>query len=177
MKFFLLILFVVTSYSQEIICVYDIEHPEFWESTTTIESQGMFKHFETYFIDSVAQYETRDGWERMIYYYYEYPTENIIFFYGGLSISSKKSFCYDPNPLGVENVDFPYLKIYPNPTIKIINIEGIDDFKVIIYDIVGRTIFKGSNMRTINLQNLSSGVYFIKLESDNKIKTSKIIKK
>ncbi len=177
MKYLFLVLFVVTGYSQEIICVYDIDHPEFWESTSTIERQGMFNHFETYFIDGVAQYETRDGWERMIYYYYQYPNANIVFFYGGLKIKSKRSFCYESTPLEVEDLYFAELKIYPNPTINTINIEGIDDFKVIIYDIVGKTIFKGSNTRIINTQKLSSGVYFIKLESDNKIKTSKIIKK
>src|SRR5690554_2798148 len=58
------------------------------------------------------------------------------------------------------------LNVYPNPTTDIVNIETDEQLSnYIIYDVSGRQIqsnlFAGSNQ--INLQNVTTGVYFIKV--------------
>ncbi|MFA5670701.1 MAG: T9SS type A sorting domain-containing protein [Balneolaceae bacterium] len=68
----------------------------------------------------------------------------------------------------VSVADFNKLKVnvYPNPTNNIVNIETDEQLSnYIIYDVSGRQIqsnlFAGSNQ--INLQNVTTGVYFIKV--------------
>jgi len=148
-KLLLLILFTTSIFAQqtETVCVYDIVYPEFWDSTTTIttESQGningeTFGHYNTYFIDGVAQFETRDGVTRMIYHFYEHLTNEHIFFYSGINnmtTSSTRIYCYERVVLSNEDVTINDIKIYPNPTNGMVNLEGLIDFEVIIYSTLG----------------------------------------
>src|SRR5690554_7683452 len=58
------------------------------------------------------------------------------------------------------------MNVYPNPTSNIVNIDTDEQLSnYIIYDVSGRQIqshlFTGSNQ--INLQNVTTGVYFIKV--------------
>jgi hypothetical protein len=61
--------------------------------------------------------------------------------------------------------------IYPNPTNDVINIYSEKypkDFK--IFDVLGRIVFKSTineKLSTINLLGLPSGVYFLKMDSEN----------
>src|SRR5690554_1642018 len=68
--------------------------------------------------------------------------------------------------VGIEQFTTLKLNVYPNPTNDIVNIETDEQLSnYIIYDVSGRQIqshlFTGSNQ--INLQNVSTGVYFIKV--------------
>jgi len=87
-------------------------------------------------------------------------------------------------PLIVDKIDLKNLKIYPNPTKGLLNIEfnGINqnETEIIIFDTVGR-IIKQINFKNvkpvfgevINLQQIKSGIYFISIINGGK----KIIKK
>lgn len=71
------------------------------------------------------------------------------------------------------------ISIYPNPTSDVLNISGISsekDFK--IYNSVGQMVNEGkTNNRTVNVQHLTKGVYFIQLyEKEDQIRL-KFIKK
>jgi len=75
-----------------------------------------------------------------------------------------ESVCGTPVSVG----DFNKLKInvYPNPTNDVINIDTDEQlFNYIIYDVNGRQIQNGNfeNNNQINLQNVNTGVYFIKV--------------
>ncbi len=68
------------------------------------------------------------------------------------------------------------LKIYPNPSKGVVNITNNHDFKNIkVFDITGKTVKNSKFQSPIDLSNTSKGIYFIKLESDNKSITRKII--
>jgi hypothetical protein len=77
------------------------------------------------------------------------------------------------------------INIYPNPTSNIINIEAstssaTDKLKIEISNVIGQVLISENqtNQRSsFNIQNFPSGLYFIKLISeDNVIETRKIIK-
>ncbi len=73
------------------------------------------------------------------------------------------------------------LNVYPNPTTDIVNIDTDEQLSnYIIYDVSGRQIqsnlFAGSNQ--INLQNVTTGVYFIKVTTvQGNSGTVKVVKK
>ncbi len=72
------------------------------------------------------------------------------------------------------------LNIYPNPVVNILNL-GIVNYQPINYEITdlqGRIVKKGVITGTshINVSNLVSGVYLIKLETKQKVFSSKFIK-
>lgn len=78
---------------------------------------------------------------------------------------------------------YTYINVYPNPNngeffikkASFINLE-----KAVVYDISGRLISThdisdGLNIKTINLQSISNGVYFLNIHSDTAVITKKII--
>jgi hypothetical protein len=75
------------------------------------------------------------------------------------------------------------ISIYPNPTNGIINIETTfldKNLKIEVYNNLSELLFEQKSVgktNQINLSNLSNGIYFIKLISDEKVlKTQKIIR-
>jgi len=87
------------------------------------------------------------------------------------------------NPLGIDNYlkENMVLSIYPNPTPDYINIDQRlkKELKVSVYNSMGQLISINSFnslSNKINLSTLSSGIYYLKIESEHLIKTVKIIK-
>ena len=76
------------------------------------------------------------------------------------------------------NVGF---SIYPNPTNGILNIDLTDDLeisRIVITDLTGKIVFNQmENLKTINVQELSNGLYIIQIFSDQKVLQGKFIKK
>lgn len=68
--------------------------------------------------------------------------------------------------------------MYPNPANNILNIEIEKEIQSVeIYSLQGQKVFSG-NDKTIDIANLSSGIYMIKVEDENgAIATQKLIKK
>lgn len=58
------------------------------------------------------------------------------------------------------------LKIYPNPTTGLINIEAPFVVNVSISDILGKEIMNVQNAKTVDLNKFSDGVYFLRLFDD-----------
>lgn len=88
--------------------------------------------------------------------------------------------------LGVEEISIKNLRIYPNPTSELINIEF--DTKIQqgiqfeIYDIQGKkvlnvpyTMYSGDNKIQLNCDNLNSGIYNLVIITEGKILSEKII--
>ncbi|MCB0399686.1 MAG: T9SS type A sorting domain-containing protein [Winogradskyella sp.] len=68
------------------------------------------------------------------------------------------------------------MSLYPNPTKDIINIKTKNlDINVEIYDVTGKLILKTKNTQ-IKVDNLTSGIYFLKLSDNNQTETHKFIK-
>lgn len=72
------------------------------------------------------------------------------------------------------------VKVYPNPVNDILNIsfeQGIS--AVVVYNLLGQEVFSkpfNSNEVSINMSNLASGTYLVKVNAENLVKTVKIIK-
>jgi len=102
------------------------------------------------------------------------------------SITQGVQQAFEIYTLGVN--DFPEIKlsmsVYPNPTISTITLKvedlSLNDLNIELFDIHGKKIQteKIQNTNTIiELENLPSSIYILKVESGNKtIKTFKIIK-
>jgi hypothetical protein len=72
------------------------------------------------------------------------------------------------------------IDLYPNPTSDYLNVKSGETKAVIsfeIYDMQGQKLLSQKNVSSINLQNLSQGIYIIKIYFDNELVTTrKIIK-
>jgi len=86
---------------------------------------------------------------------------------------------YSTSVLGVEDDVFSDLTIYPNPANDILNIVGLtDNSEIVIYDLSGK-VQKNENAQNrvgIDISDLAAGVYFVKVNNDNKTEVLKFIK-
>lgn len=79
--------------------------------------------------------------------------------------------------LSVEEFENDDFKIYPNPTQNIVHIDSKSgEFKVEIFDFTGKNIFKSTNEKSIDFENLSPGIYLIQLQQGEKVSTFKVVK-
>lgn len=89
------------------------------------------------------------------------------------------------NPNSIPN-QFDLLKVYPNPfnsTLKIkFSTPQYGTVQIALMDILGREVYRekvivdaGIHEQPIRVENLSSGVYFLKLTQNQNVKTSKIL--
>ena len=78
-----------------------------------------------------------------------------------------------------ENIAIDKIKIYPNPTKGLFNIECQLEYNYSIYDYIGKEIISGKkegNTQLIDLSNCKSGIYLIKLFNNQEQFIIKIIK-
>jgi glycosidase len=77
-----------------------------------------------------------------------------------------------------ENTNKVFIKMYPNPaTNTLFFSESME--RVTVFDITGRKVLEQKDLRSnqsINIANLGSGIYLVKLESDGRTTTKKLIK-
>ncbi len=82
-------------------------------------------------------------------------------------------------PLSITDFDTENVKIYPNPTNTVINIDipfSFEKSKVAIVDVNGRTVLTtASDISTIDVSALTDGVYMLSLELDDVLINKKII--
>ena len=77
------------------------------------------------------------------------------------------------------------LQLYPNPVSNELNLhleETLTNYKVGIYNLLGSLVFESSNQsnsnNTINVCELNSGIYFVKIiDAENKVYQKRLIKK
>lgn len=91
------------------------------------------------------------------------------------------SSCCNYNPMSIHNNEPDFkssVYIYPNPSSCDLNLETQETIKSIsISDINGRILkTQNSHSKTINISDLSPGLYFIRTETPNGIFINKIIK-
>jgi len=67
------------------------------------------------------------------------------------------------------------INIYPNPSQGTIHIEVDGYFEYSVYDIQGKMILKGSSTNHTELHYLLSGLYLIRLQTNNYITTTKVL--
>ncbi len=100
---------------------------------------------------------------------------------GVLDFSRKVTYFYSQHEVisSVQSID-PKLKIYPNPTYSVLNLENINGYeKATIYDINGKLLVQkviSNDVEKIDLSNLTNGIYFLRLVNKNTDIVTKIIK-
>ena len=71
-------------------------------------------------------------------------------------------------PLGVDDTEFEYFVLYPNPTTTITTVQSKNTVQSIrVFDCLGNTIKTVYNSNEINLSELSAGIYFLHIEDIN----------
>jgi len=74
------------------------------------------------------------------------------------------------------------ISVYPNPTLGIVSFEPSNEKikKITISDITGKQVFENinlSNIQSIDLSDFKNGIYTVSIQTENKIYTTKIIKR
>jgi hypothetical protein len=100
----------------------------------------------------------------------------------GEETSSNFSFTTESNPaLSTEEFKTKLFTIYPNPTTEFLNIETNETINsVTVYNLLGKQIMfiEGNQIlnNTLNVGNLTKGIYFITIEANGKNEKLKFIK-
>ena len=69
---------------------------------------------------------------------------------------------YFINNVGVANTPIGNaIKVYPNPTTGILNIDAKVDVMVALRDVTGKTILSASNVKKIDMGDVASGIYLL----------------
>ena len=84
------------------------------------------------------------------------------------------------NALSIEEFSLENsVSIFPNPTRDIITIDAANSITVNsleLYNIVGKQVIKTNNVSTLNLSQLSAGVYMLRVMTDSGTLTKKVIR-
>ncbi|MDE0967133.1 MAG: T9SS type A sorting domain-containing protein [Flavobacteriaceae bacterium] len=79
--------------------------------------------------------------------------------------------------LSTIETQIPTIRIYPNPSSSIVNIDHTEDLEIILFNILGQQILK-TNSKIIDISALNNGTYFlVAKDSNNTITNFKLIKK
>ena len=82
-----------------------------------------------------------------------------------------------PNSLAVEDIIAMEIRIYPNPSSSVINVDYHEDLQLTLFNVLGQQVMS-SNSKSINISNLDQGTYILRAEdSNNTINNFKIIKR
>ncbi len=96
----------------------------------------------------------------------------------GANVEINRVQIVDPATLGTEEFVANDFLIYPNPASEFINIKSLEGANIEIYNIVGKMVkseVSQSNDHAMNVSNLNSGIYLLKLTSEDKSATKKLI--
>lgn len=80
--------------------------------------------------------------------------------------------------LGVNQNSISGLKVYPNPVTGgtlYVDTDSNGLKSVVIYDVLGKVVVKTSTANAINVSNLKSGVYIVKITEEGKTATRKLV--
>ena len=79
--------------------------------------------------------------------------------------------------LSTIETQIPTIRIYPNPSSSIVNIDHTEDLEIILFNILGQQILK-TNSKIIDISALDNGTYFlVAKDSNNTITNFKLMKK
>ena len=82
-----------------------------------------------------------------------------------------------PNSLSIEDAMATGIRIYPNPSSSVINVDYSEDLQLTLFNVLGQQILSSSS-KTINISNLDKGTYILSAkDSNNNINNFKIIKR
>ncbi|RZK01702.1 MAG: T9SS type A sorting domain-containing protein [Flavobacterium sp.] len=80
--------------------------------------------------------------------------------------------------LGISQNAIDGLKVYPNPVTNgtfYINTTADQTKEVVVYDVLGKQVVKTTTTNAVNVSNLKSGVYIVKITEEGKTATRKLV--
>ena len=82
----------------------------------------------------------------------------------------------DCEHLSVEEVITNNVRLYPNPTNGILNVEGEGAMTISVMNMLGQKVLEttANGNTTIDLSGFESGIYMVRIETENGIKTEKV---
>jgi hypothetical protein len=95
---------------------------------------------------------------------------------------SDTSDCININPTSInENSMNDFFEVYPNPATSVLNINNIENRNItslIVLDVSGKTVLSKANVisKSLNIESLEKGVYFLNIETKDGIATLKFVK-
>ncbi|WP_397363093.1 T9SS type A sorting domain-containing protein [Olleya sp. R77988] len=96
-------------------------------------------------------------------------TGSISYFFDDVKVTS--------STLSTTDFSIDEVSIFPNPATTQLNIKNVTNLKeVTIYDVLGKTVLQSTSL-SINVEDLSKGVYIVKIETENETITKKVVKK
>jgi hypothetical protein len=96
------------------------------------------------------------------------------------------SYVKTPKPeVNIESIkqDVSSIKIYPNPTMGILQIvsESVNIHKIDIFNVLGKKVLtqkaKNGRQKTINISHLPTGMYFVRITTETGTVTQKVVKR
>lgn len=79
--------------------------------------------------------------------------------------------------VGIETAESAAVRLYPNPTTGVLNIEAEEVQRVEVYDLGGRVVIRSERSTAIDLSALPSGVYYVKVVCQQGTTVHKVVKK
>jgi len=77
----------------------------------------------------------------------------------------------------IAHSQYSNISLYPNPVIDKLIVNGLTKFSISIYDLYGRHLFNADKVTaSIDVSNLTPGIYLIHLKSEGKSYIYKIVK-
>ncbi len=80
--------------------------------------------------------------------------------------------------LGVNQSELDAISLYPNPASTVLNLKNAENATIQVYDVLGKMIFSQENIsmdEQINVANLQTGTYFMKISKDNLVATKRFL--
>ncbi|MBT8254468.1 MAG: BspA family leucine-rich repeat surface protein [Bacteroidia bacterium] len=85
---------------------------------------------------------------------------------------------YDCSTLGLSHAENFDLKIYPNPANELLTVAGLNSsMDLCVYDLTGKLLLKVFDTDHIDVKDLSSGIYLLKLSSGTDVLIKRFIRK
>ncbi len=87
-------------------------------------------------------------------------------------------FDFTGNSMGTDDNEIDRIRLFPNPVSEILNLNTkYQNFKIEIYDMIGKKIFNAENLNSINVRDYDDGIYLLKLSFGNYSQSKLFIKK
>lgn len=105
-------------------------------------------------------------------------SSDVVIIEGGNFGESESKTYSNYTPLSSTQFQLNSFVMYPNPTIGYVTINTISNFEFQVFDIQGRNVVSGASNSTskdVDVSNLNSGVYLVKITVDGLSKTQKLI--
>ena len=85
-------------------------------------------------------------------------------------------FSYDMTGISQHSIDND-IRVYPNPVADVLYVETNDVVKLTVSSLSGSVVLSEENVNSIDVSSLPVGIYLVTIQTDDKVQTTRIIKK